>query len=295
MQKQKIAEKLIEFRVAKGLTQDDVAKMLEISNRTVSKWETGASLPDLPTLIKLAKCYDVSTDALLGLAPEREQDARSAIDPLFVGKGRKAVTLTSFEIARALAPSILLNTDFRNGSAEKDDEAPPFPTDHSQYYRSHIATNELFLFSIHSQDVNLAITLLRNEENFAWLKDPEKQKKLIRIFRFLADEETLSLLYFIHSTECSDNFTASYIAEHTGLSEERTRDILNEFCAVGACACKTAHLVEGDLQIYESHGDGLLLAMLSIAQDRSFGKSIYSYCHDKSSKMIGDVRNEPIG
>lgn len=295
MQKQKIADKLIEFRVAKNMTQDEVAKILGISNRTVSKWENGASLPDLPALINLAKCYDVSTDALLGLAPEKQQGTRGAIDPLFAGKGRKAVALTSFEIARALAPSILLNTDFRNGSAQEDDEAPSFPTDHSQYYRSHIATNELFLFSIHSQDVNLAITLLRNEENFAWLKDPEKQKKLIRIFRFLADEETLSLLYFIHSTECSDNFTASYIAEHTGLSEKRVREILDEFCAVGMCDCKTAHLVEGDLQIYASRGDGLLLTMLSIAQDRSFGKSIYGYCHNQSSKMIGDVQNEPIG
>ncbi len=39
----KIAEKLVELRMAKGATQDDVAQSLAVSNKTISKWENGVS------------------------------------------------------------------------------------------------------------------------------------------------------------------------------------------------------------------------------------------------------------
>ena len=39
------------------------------SYKTISKWENGASLPDINTLPKLSKMFQVSVDALLGLAP----------------------------------------------------------------------------------------------------------------------------------------------------------------------------------------------------------------------------------
>ncbi len=42
-----ITEKLTELRNAKGVTQEDVAKSLSVSNKTVSKWENGTSVPVL--------------------------------------------------------------------------------------------------------------------------------------------------------------------------------------------------------------------------------------------------------
>ena len=40
----KAAEKMVELRTAKGVTQEEVAQKLGVSNKTVSKWETGVSL-----------------------------------------------------------------------------------------------------------------------------------------------------------------------------------------------------------------------------------------------------------
>ena len=51
----KIAEKLVELRTSKGVTQEDVAQNLYVSNKTISKWENGASTPDLAMLIELSK------------------------------------------------------------------------------------------------------------------------------------------------------------------------------------------------------------------------------------------------
>ena len=38
-----IAEKLASLRTAKGVTQEDVAQSLSVSNKTISKWEKGVS------------------------------------------------------------------------------------------------------------------------------------------------------------------------------------------------------------------------------------------------------------
>lgn len=45
-----IATKLSELRIAKGVTQGEVASALSVSNKTISKWENGTSSPDLSML-----------------------------------------------------------------------------------------------------------------------------------------------------------------------------------------------------------------------------------------------------
>jgi transcriptional regulator with XRE-family HTH domain len=59
MNQQKIGIFLKELRREKGLTQEQLAERLNLSNRTVSRWETGNSIPDLSILIELADFYDV--------------------------------------------------------------------------------------------------------------------------------------------------------------------------------------------------------------------------------------------
>ena len=54
------------FRKQKGLTQIELAKMVNVQQTTVSKWEVGRAVPDYPVLLKLAELYGVSVDYLLG-------------------------------------------------------------------------------------------------------------------------------------------------------------------------------------------------------------------------------------
>lgn len=58
-------EFLKSLRVSKGLTQMELAEYLNVSNKTVSKWESGVGLPEVTTLIVLADFYDVTVDDIL--------------------------------------------------------------------------------------------------------------------------------------------------------------------------------------------------------------------------------------
>lgn len=53
------------LRKEKGLTQEQLAEMLGVSNRSVSRWETGANLPDIDIIIILSEYYDVDIRDIL--------------------------------------------------------------------------------------------------------------------------------------------------------------------------------------------------------------------------------------
>lgn len=60
-----VAKNLVDLRKNAGFTQIEIAEKLNYSDKAVSKWERGESLPDVETIKKLADLYGVSVDALL--------------------------------------------------------------------------------------------------------------------------------------------------------------------------------------------------------------------------------------
>ena len=58
-------ERVKQYRKAMGMTQQELADRLGVSNKSVSRWESGA-YPDVPTLGPLARALDVTVDELLG-------------------------------------------------------------------------------------------------------------------------------------------------------------------------------------------------------------------------------------
>ena len=59
MDQQKIGEFLKTLRKDNNLTQEELADKMNVSRRTVSRWETGSNLPDLSILVELADLYNV--------------------------------------------------------------------------------------------------------------------------------------------------------------------------------------------------------------------------------------------
>lgn len=65
MNMNEIAAFLQSLRKSKGLTQRELADMLNVSNKTVSKWENGLGIPEMSTLLLLSDIYGVSVDDIL--------------------------------------------------------------------------------------------------------------------------------------------------------------------------------------------------------------------------------------
>lgn len=60
-----LADKIMTLRKKSGWSQEDLADQLGISRQSVSKWESGMSIPDLEKIVKMSSLFGVSTDYLL--------------------------------------------------------------------------------------------------------------------------------------------------------------------------------------------------------------------------------------
>jgi transcriptional regulator with XRE-family HTH domain len=74
----RIGQALAKQRIARKLTQEQVAEMIGVEQETISRFERGATLPPLLRLIDLAEIFDVPLDALVRAGSTRSID--QAID-----------------------------------------------------------------------------------------------------------------------------------------------------------------------------------------------------------------------
>ena len=72
-------ERLAALRKERGMSQEELAEKLQLTRQTISKWETGASTPDLELLARLAELLDISVDGMLGR--EVRPVAKKKMDP----------------------------------------------------------------------------------------------------------------------------------------------------------------------------------------------------------------------
>ena len=62
----KTKDVILELRMKRGLSQDELAEKLFVTRQAVSRWETGETTPNTETLKLLSKLFDVSINTLLG-------------------------------------------------------------------------------------------------------------------------------------------------------------------------------------------------------------------------------------
>lgn len=108
MEKKTMGGFLAALRKANGMTQKDLAEQLNVSDKTVSRWERDEGVPDLSLIPVIAEIFDVTCDELLRgerKSPEARQTAASEETP----KGEKqrrhllAVSLSKYKTRSYIA------------------------------------------------------------------------------------------------------------------------------------------------------------------------------------------------
>ena len=60
-----LAEKIVFLRKKNSLSQEELAEKLDVTRQSVSKWESGQSVPDLNKIIQIGELFGISLDLLL--------------------------------------------------------------------------------------------------------------------------------------------------------------------------------------------------------------------------------------
>lgn len=80
MNNNKIGKFILELRKEKGLTQQELGNQLYVTDKAVSKWERGLSLPDITILNKLSDILDTSVEEILKGEKSKEIDIEKEIE-----------------------------------------------------------------------------------------------------------------------------------------------------------------------------------------------------------------------
>jgi transcriptional regulator with XRE-family HTH domain len=95
MDQKKIGSFMKELRKEKELTQEQIAEQFHVSNRTVSRWETGSNMPDIDILIEMSDFYGIDLRELLDGERKSENMDKELKDAVL-----KAVDYTNNETER---------------------------------------------------------------------------------------------------------------------------------------------------------------------------------------------------
>lgn len=109
-----IGEKIYKLRNASGLSQEQLAEKLQVSRQSISKWESGNTIPSMDKIVELSKIFGISTDYLLideieDLPSEivADLDSRKTIKEVTLEEARSFIEITKETMTR-IAFSIFL-------------------------------------------------------------------------------------------------------------------------------------------------------------------------------------------
>jgi len=110
---QTLNENIKKYRKERGMTQEDLAKLLNVSRKTVSKWECERGLPDITQLPRIAKLFGITLEELIytpeelqalapPLPPPQKNAAESQQTKNEVKRKRKAILISTLVPTAAL-------------------------------------------------------------------------------------------------------------------------------------------------------------------------------------------------
>lgn len=252
-----LAENIAKYRNAAGETQGQLAELLGVSNRTISKWENAEGEPDAAAMMKIAEHYGATLDELCGYEAKTENKAVLTPD-----EAALRAFSESFDVLKRL------RTDMSTG--ENDGFVPPSLLT-EEYQKMGVRSTGVFMsrifsFFVNSPDNNLSLNLLRNSENFGWIDTMSENFSVL--FGFLADADIRKLLKILLTDTFPFRFTAEYAAETAEIPTEKAEAFLNY-----TTYSEEVELLEGRQRIYQNiqcRKLGLYLAILSCAYE-TFG------------------------
>ena len=82
-----VGKTIAALRQARGMTQQQLAAAMNVSHQAVSKWENGAALPDIQTLMELTQLFGITVEQLLsGEIPEPRLESDSGVSLKNIGQ-----------------------------------------------------------------------------------------------------------------------------------------------------------------------------------------------------------------
>ncbi|MDY5628910.1 helix-turn-helix transcriptional regulator [Limosilactobacillus coleohominis] len=181
--------RIAELRKHKGLTIQQVADGIGVSNGTISRYEKGSREPKLETWLKLANFFNVPVSYLQGVSNISKKDKRDDLNAIVHLKGNTHTAKTDDEQLRAEFISFLFNVLFNDKDRER----------YKKYYSDMVNANQA-VFNNMVSDLSFLFRLFikKNFSNDLTAQKLYKDWQGLLVEILLADEGKIKTVHKSH-------------------------------------------------------------------------------------------------
>lgn len=263
-----IGNKIKELRVKKKVTQEELAKVLQVSTQAVSKWENGGS-PDLELVPSIATYFNVTTDYLFDMKDS---------DIVNIDK-KVAKYIQSFDLENRM--NVVYDLAFKMSIATRGDEI-----ENQEEFNELVKNDDMFSTIIGKEGI--AITSLAKDNKIficlpkddlsdysKMLLSRDSQRKLCE---YLSDELFYNTLVFLHSRN-DGNFTEQLLIDNLNITYDEARSVLEKMEEFKIVSCADVPINDTTMKLYAVLQNPQivgLIAMLDMVVNKP--NTYYYYC-----------------
>lgn len=263
-----LSERIAALRKERGLTQEQLGKMVGVSSQAVGKWEKGGA-PDVELLPILAERLGVTIDALFGLEGGEQVDIEDAVCRwmLTVPQGQRVDRLcrliwTAAGPVMSMKPEDQIDISGYESCCETEN-----PENGARWLRrTRITMEDGIILGVRADDMSFAAVFPEPERG--WEEFLESNDRYRRLFEVLARPHCLELLEYLHSKPPLPlrRYTPGAVAKPMGLDPEEAERLMDDLAGLGVLSRAELETEDGLLHTYLPGGDEALAPFLYLAR-----------------------------
>ena len=285
-----LSERIAAMRKERGLTQEQLGKMVGVSSQAVGKWEKGGA-PDVELLPVLAGQLGVTIDSLFGLESGEAPDVEDAVRRwmLTVPQNQRMDRLCRL-IWIAAGPLISFKPEdtFDLSRYEERCESESLEDDKTFRWlrRSRITTEDGVILGVRAKDMSFAAVF--PEPETGWESFMEGNEVCRRLFTVLARPHCLELLEYLYSKPplSGRRYTPGAIAKPLRLEMTETESLLNELAELHLLSKAELETEDGLISAYLLSEEEGLVPFLYFARWLTTGGSGFMNAPYRRSPML---------
>lgn len=221
------------------MTQEELAKALQVSTQAVTKWENGGS-PDLELVPSIATYFNVTTDYLFDMKESDIVDIEKKLSKY----------IQSFELENRM--NVVYDLAFKMSIATRGDEI-----EDQEEFNERIKNDDMFSTIIGPEGIAIT-SLAKDNKIFMCLPKDDKSdysKMLIskdkqrKFCEYLSDEMFYNTLVFLYSRN-SGNFTEQLLIDNLNITYDEAKAVLQKMEEFKIVSCADVPINDTTIKLY---------------------------------------------
>ncbi len=265
-----IGLKIKELRNAKGVTQEDLAKVVGISTQAVSKWENGG-LPDIELLPEISIYFNVSIDYLFDIDTHELENAQSLIAKYIATLSSQEnkfmeIVKTCWNMEKAIAGDHgIFDCTWEENIAK-----------HSVIHSEMLYPEGISMMCISEQKPFFFICP-RPKTRFNYLI--EDKEKYVSAFELFGQAEILDAIIYLNSRE-NKQFTPNLFVKEFGVTYPRSEEIISGLLKLDLLEFSEVEIDNNTIITYALKENPAIIGLLIFIDLIVNRPRKYSYFHD---------------